>query len=297
MTAIKIENLTKYYGATRGIEALNLSVGQGTVFGYIGPNGAGKSTTIKLLLDFIKPTSGTAQIFGMDCRKKNVQIKRDVGYLPAEVSYYDHMKVSTLLDYSASFYGKNLKSRTKKLCDRLDLDVSRKIEELSLGNRKKVAIVQAMMHNPRLLIMDEPSSGLDPLVKAAFYELLNQEKEEGTTIFFSSHILSEVEKVCSKVGIIKDGALIKTENIQTLNGTKHKKIKIIFKEPPRGEISIDGAKDTSLKNNQMELIYGSSIQRLISELNKYEIEDIWIGDPTLEEIFINFYSKEKEEIS
>jgi ABC-type multidrug transport system ATPase subunit len=203
---------------------------KGEIFGFIGPNGAGKSTTIRLLLNFIYPTSGNATVFSKDIVKYSKEIRQLVGYLPSEIHYYDDMKVVDLLRYSANFHKKLDTTRMKKLADRLDLDLTRKIEDLSFGNRKKVGIVQAIIHEPKLLILDEPTGGLDPLMQNTFFELLQEERDKGATIFFSSHVLSEVQKTCDRVAIIKEGSLVKVESVETLTHNKVKNVTITLIE-------------------------------------------------------------------
>ena len=205
MGIIETKNLTKSYGKSRGIIDLNLNVKEGEIYGFIGPNGAGKSTTIRTLLSLIKKTSGEATIFGLDCEKDRVKILQNVGYLPSEIFYYDNMKAIDLLQYSASFYKKDCTARIKELSQRLDLDLHKKIEDMSLGNKKKVGIIQGLLHDPSLIILDEPTSGLDPLMQRTFFQLIEEENKRGKTVLFSSHILSEVQKISHRVGIIKEG--------------------------------------------------------------------------------------------
>jgi ABC-2 type transport system ATP-binding protein len=207
VNVIEINNLTKTYGKSRGISDISFHVEQGEIFGFIGPNGAGKSTTIRTLLSLIYPTSGSATIFGKDCIKFAPEIKKEIGYLPSEVFYYDNMKVKDLLKYSASFYKKDCSRRMKELAEIMDLDLNKKIDDLSLGNKKKVGIVQGLLHEPKLIILDEPTSGLDPLMQQKFFELLEEENRKGATILFSSHILSEVQRLCNRVAIIKEGKI------------------------------------------------------------------------------------------
>lgn len=214
--AIVLNELTKHYGKHRGINNLSFSVNQGEFFGFIGPNGAGKSTTIRTLMGLIRPTGGSASIFDLDCHSKASVIARDVGYLPSENSYYENMKVRELLQYTADLYGMDCKTKMKELADRLNLDLSRKIADLSLGNKKKVGIVSAIMTSPKLIIMDEPTSGLDPLIQQAFYDILKEENSRGATVFFSSHVLSEVQKLCDRVAILKEGQLIGIQSIKEL---------------------------------------------------------------------------------
>src|SRR5665647_2400083 len=207
MSVIEIRNLTKSYGKARGIIDVSLNVEEGEIFGFIGPNGAGKSTAIRTLLGLIYPTSGTSTIFGKNCTQFP-EIRKEVGYLPSEVFYYDNMRVMDLLKYSASFYKKDCTKRIKELAEIMDLDLKKKIDDLSFGNKKKVGIVQGLLHEPKLIILDEPTSGLDPLMQQKFFELIGQENKNGATVFFSSHILTEVQKMCERVAIIKEGKII-----------------------------------------------------------------------------------------
>lgn len=239
--AIVLNELTKHYGKHRGINNLSFSVNQGEFFGFIGPNGAGKSTTIRTLMGLIRPTGGSASIFGLDCHSKASVIAKDVGYLPSENSYYENMKVRELLQYTADLYGMDCKTKMKELADRLNLDLSRKIADLSLGNKKKVGIVSAIMTSPKLIIMDEPTSGLDPLIQQAFYDILKEENSRGATVFFSSHVLSEVQKLCDRVAILKEGQLIGIQSIKELRESGYKKVSLSAKEAiPRDFFDLSG---------------------------------------------------------
>ena len=213
---LEIKNLTKYYGKTLGIKNLSLSLEEGEVFGFIGPNGAGKSTTIRSIMNLINKTEGEVYINGEEFTKDKIELKKIIGYLPSEIHLYEDLTVKEILDYHESFYKENIHKRRKELVKRLQLDESKKIEDLSLGNTKKVGIVLAFMHNPQILILDEPTSGLDPIMQQTFYELLKEEQKKGTTILYSTHILSEISKICTRVGIIKDGKLLKIETIEEL---------------------------------------------------------------------------------
>jgi len=230
MNVIEIKNLTKSYGKSRGIIDVSFNVEEGEIFGFIGPNGAGKSTTIRTLLSLIYPTSGSASIFGMDCIKYAPEIAKEVGYLPSEVFYYDKMKVIDILKYSASFYKKDCSQRIKELAEIMDLDVKKRIDDLSFGNKKKVGIVQCLLHEPKLIILDEPTSGLDPLMQQKFFDLLLEENKKGATILLSSHVLSEVQRLCSRVAIIKEGKIVKLEKMSDLTENNYKKFKIETKE-------------------------------------------------------------------
>lgn len=290
MNIIETRNLTKYYGRSRGIIDVDLDILGGEIFGFVGPNGAGKSTTIRTLLAFLRPTKGSAKIFGMDCILEAPKIKSAVGYIPAEVNYYEDMKVKDLLNYSAKFYQKDCRKRIKQLSKILKLDLGKKINSLSSGNKKKVSIVQALLHEPGLLILDEPTNGLDPLIQNRFFEILKEESEKGVTIFFSSHILSEVQRICDRVAIIKEGKIIKIEQIDELRKTRYKKIKIAFADGVRvNSLTTAGIKDSQVKDNILEFIYSGKINNIIQELSGKDIDNIWIEEPALEEIFMHYY--------
>lgn len=291
MYAIETNNLCKSYGKTRGITDVNLKIGCGEVFGFIGPNGAGKSTTIRTILNFIFPTSGSAKIMGLDCIKESKKIKELIGYLPSEVNYYDDMKISQLLKYSGGFYNKDCSKRTKELCHIFEVDSSKKINELSLGNKKKVGIIQALLHEPKLIILDEPTSGLDPLMQKTFFEVLKEENKKGTSIFFSSHILSEVQEMCHKVAIIKEGKILKTEEISKLRDDQFKKIMIIFNNENL-DINIPGAINTVKLGASIKFLYNGNINDLIDTLHKNKVKNLMIEEPSLEEIFMHYYAKE-----
>ncbi|MFZ5353804.1 MAG: ATP-binding cassette domain-containing protein [Bacillota bacterium] len=290
MKAIEINKLTKYYGKSRGIIDVSFSIEEGEIFGFIGPNGAGKSTTIRTLLNFIYPTGGSASIFGKDILKETDEIRKMIGYLPSEVHYYDDMKSKELLSYSASYYRKDCSKKIKKLAERLDLDLNKRIEDLSFGNRKKVGIIQALLHEPKLLILDEPTSGLDPLMQNIFFELLKEENKKGVTIFFSSHVLSEVQRMCERVAIIKEGRLIKVESIENLTGNQFKNVTVVFKNDV-SDIDLSGIIRKEKQGNELKLLYNGGSNLLITELNKHEIKDLLIEEPTLEEIFMHYYQK------
>jgi ABC-2 type transport system ATP-binding protein len=291
MKIVDIKNLTKTYNKNRGIINLTFSIEEGEIFGFIGPNGAGKSTTIRTLLNFIYPTSGSATIFGKDIIKYSKEIRQNVGYLPSEVHYYDDMKVIDLLKYSAGFYKKFNPKRMNELTERLDLDLHKKIEDLSFGNRKKVGIVQAMLHEPKLLILDEPTSGLDPLMQNTFFELLAEERKKGTTIFFSSHILSEVQKMCDRVAIIKEGKLVKVETIENLTKNNLKYITVTFERAEQMDFELEGIVKKEVNGNEMTLLYSGNIKALLTRLNALPIKDLLIEEPTLEEVFMHYYEK------
>lgn len=292
MNVIEINNLTKYYGKSRGIIDVSFNVEAGEIFGFIGPNGAGKSTTIRTLLGLIKPTSGTAFIFGKNCFTDGKEILKDVGYLPSEVFYYDSMKVIDLLKYSASFYKKDCTKRIYELAEIMDLDLNKKIEELSFGNKKKVGIVQGLLHEPKLIILDEPTSGLDPLMQQKFFELIKQENQKGVTVLLSSHILSEVQKLCNRVAIIKEGRIIKIETIENLRGENYKRIIIeTDTDLSLDYFNIDGVNDFTINNHTYSFLYKGDINIIIKKLAMLNIKNITIHEPDLEEIFMHYYEK------
>jgi len=288
---IHTKNLTKYYKKNaRGIIDVSLDIKKGEIFGFIGPNGAGKSTTVRTLLNFIFPTSGSATISGLDIILDTVDIKKIIGYIPSEINLYGDMTVQSFLDYAANFNENDHRKRQKELINKLSLDVSRKIGDLSFGNKKKVAIVQALQSHPQVLILDEPTSGLDPLMQNTFFSIIKEEQKRGATIFFSSHILSEVQRICDRVAIIKEGKIIKVEKIDDIMKARAKKIRIKTKE----EIEIN---DYILKykreNGYISFVYTGHINVLFKLLNTIHIEDLTIEEPSLEEIFMHYYTKEE----
>ena len=293
MEIIKTTKLTKYYGKARGIVDLDLTVAQGEFFGFIGPNGAGKSTTIRTLMGLIRPTGGSASIFDLDCHSKASVIARDVGYLPSENSYYENMKVRELLQYTADLYGMDCKTKMKELADRLNLDLSRKIADLSLGNKKKVGIVSAIMTSPKLIIMDEPTSGLDPLIQQAFYDILKEENSRGATVFFSSHVLSEVQKLCDRVAILKEGQLIGIQSIKELRESGYKKVSLSAKEAiPRDFFDLSGIANyaETADKTSVSFMYNGNITAIIDKLHLLHLDDVLLEEPSLEEIFMHYYA-------
>lgn len=293
MNVIEIKNLTKTYGKARGISDVSFNVEEGEIFGFIGPNGAGKSTTIRTLLSLIYPTSGSATIFGKDSVQFAPEIKKEIGYLPSEVFYYDNMKVKDLLNYSASFYKKDCSKRIKELAEIMDLDLSKKIDDLSLGNKKKVGIVQGLLHEPKLIILDEPTSGLDPLMQQKFFELLEEENRKGATILFSSHILTEVQRLCNRVAIIKEGKIVTVEKISTLKENTYKKFKVETKEPLEPDyFNLLGVNKLEVKGNLTSFLFKGNINDVMRKIADIEISNLWIEEPDLEEIFMHYYEKE-----
>ena len=284
---LEIKKLTKYYGNVLGVKDLSLDLYKGETFGFIGPNGAGKSTTIRSIMNLINKNSGEVLFEGERLDKDNIELKKYIGYLPSEVSLYEDFTVKEMLDYHASFYNKDTTKRRKELVKRLKLDESKKIEELSLGNLKKVGIVLAFMHEPKLLILDEPTSGLDPIMQQVFYELLEEENKKGTTIFYSTHILSEISKICNRVGIIKDGKLLKIENIKELLDKSLNYVTI--KSNSINDIVKELKIDTEIKENEITFKNTIKTNELIRILSKYEIDKLLIEEASLEDVFLHYY--------
>lgn len=291
MAAIEIRELTKYYGKTRGIDRISLDVEEGAFFGFIGPNGAGKSTTIRTLLGLLKPTSGSAYVLGNDIESDQATLLKEIGYLPSEAVFYEGMRVRELLKLAADVRGLDCTKEVKQLCERLQLDYNQKIEELSFGNRKKVGIIAALQHQPKLLILDEPTSGLDPLMQKEFFDILGERNQNGTTIFLSSHILSEVQRNCTKAAIIRGGRIIVCDSVETLAKTNAKRVQI------RGKIELghlEGMRDRKDSVDGVSFLYSGDMNPLLQCLSQGKIQDLSISDPDLEEIFLHYYEKDGE---
>ena len=291
MYAIQTENLTKYYGKTRGILNLSLTVEAGDYFGFIGPNGAGKSTTIRSLLGLITPSSGKALLLGKDVARDKEEILQNTGYLPSEALFYPGMRVGEVLKLSADLRKKDCSREAAVLCERLELDPSRKAEELSFGNRKKLAIICALQSKPELLILDEPTGGLDPLMQHAFFEILKERNEEGTTIFMSSHILSEIERHCRRAAVIREGELIAQGSVEELAKTSAKRVVI------QGDVDLEGLegiRDLRTMDRSVSFLFNGETGKLLDRLAQGQIQDVSISEPDLEEIFLHYYRKEEE---
>ena len=294
MAIIETKQLTKYYGKSRGIVGVDLSIEEGEVFGFIGPNGAGKSTTLRLLLGLIHPTSGSAQIFGKDCVKDAHLIHKDIGYLPSEVFYYDNMKVKDLFDYSASFYGKDCSAKVHDLAKRLDLDLTKKIDDLSYGNKKKVGIIQGLLHSPKLILLDEPTSGLDPLMQNIFFDILAEENKRGATVLFSSHILSEVQRLCDRVAIIKEGKIVKLDTMESMKKEAYLKVFIETKKAiDVTKWKIDHLTQVVQNANTTTFLYKGDLNALMDQLAKLELIRVNVQEADLEDIFLHYYQKEE----
>lgn len=291
MEAIQTVDLTKYYGKARGITDLNLTVKEGEFFGFIGPNGAGKSTTIRTLLGLISPTSGNAQIFGKDIAKEKNVVLQKTGYLPSEALFYPGMKVKDILKLSADLRKTDCHSEASVLCERLQLDVNRKVNELSFGNRKKAAIVCALQHKPDLLVLDEPTGGLDPLMQREFFTILRERNQEGATIFLSSHILSEIQRNCTRAAIIRDGRIIACDSVDQLSKTSARRVTV------HGHVdleNLEGIRDRKDAEDSVSFLYSGDISQLLRCLAQGQITDLTVSEPDLEEIFLHYYAKEGE---
>lgn len=292
MRAIEINSLTKYYGKSRGIIDLSFNVEKGDFFGFIGPNGSGKSTTIRLLLGLINNTSGGALVLGYNPKTETTEILKRVGYLPSETAFYKGMKVKEILKLSADLRGIDCSEEAEKLCRRLDLDVNKKISELSLGNRKKVGIVCALQHKPELYILDEPTSGLDPLIQHEFYKILQERNNEGATIFLSSHILSEVARYCKNAAIIREGKLIVSDSVSNLSQSDIKRVTL---KGASEIIKSDNLCDLKIADGVTSFLYRGKPNDLIKELSTITFDDVTVTDPNLEEVFMHYYKKEGEQ--
>lgn len=288
MEAIYSEKLTKFYGKTRGIDKLDLTVNKGEFFGFIGPNGAGKSTLIRTLLGLVSPTGGYARIFGKDTVKYSKEILKDVGYLPSEAVFYSGMKVKDVLKLSADLRKADCTEEANHLCERLQLDINKKTEELSYGNRKKVAIVCALQHRPSLLLLDEPTGGLDPLMQREFFDILKERNREGATVFLSSHVLSEVQRNCSRAAVINNGKIIACGTIDELSETRAKRVTV------HGSIDVDGLEGICGLNtakDSLSFLYSGDIKCLLRALSQGNVLDFTVTEPDFEEIFLHYYEK------
>lgn len=287
MDAIRTFSLTKYYGKSRGIIDMNLTVAEGDFFGFIGPNGAGKSTTIRTLLGLISPTDGNAQVLGMDVVRQKELLLSHIGYMPSEASFYSNMRVEDIIRFSADLRHKDCWTEARRLCERLELDIHKKIRELSLGNRKKVSIVCALQHKPELYILDEPTSGLDPLMQREFFAILEERNHEGATIFLSSHILSEIQRHCRNAAIIRDGRLLATDSTQNLGHTDAKRVHLRGVTAPP---SLEHIKAVQTDGDSVTFLYNGDLNILLTAISTLTLTDISISEPDLEEVFLHYYT-------
>ena len=286
MEAVRTISLTKYYGKSRGIKDINLSVPEGDFFGFIGPNGAGKSTTIRTLLGLISPSSGTAEIFGQDIRGHKDKILSGIGYMPSEANFYPAMKVREVIRLSAELRGRDCSVEAARLCERLELDTGKKIGALSLGNRKKVSIVCALQHQPKLCIFDEPTSGLDPLMQREFYAILEERNAQGATIFLSSHVLSEVQRHCRHAAVIREGEILVVDSMEHLGKTRAKRVTLRGVDAPP---ALEGIRDVKKGGDAVNFLYSGSPEVLLNALAALPLTDVTITEPDLEEIFMHYY--------
>ena len=286
---LEVKNLTKYYGKVKGIENISFTLEKGEIFGFIGPNGSGKSTTIRSIMNLLNKNSGQVFINGKEFKKNDIQIKAMIGYLPSEINLYDDMTVKEIFDYHQKFYNKDITKRRNELTSLLNLDENKKIEELSLGNLKKLGIVLSLMHNPKILILDEPTSGLDPIMQKVFFNILKEEKKKGTTILYSTHILSEISKICDRVGIIKDGNLIKIEKIEEILDKNLTFIKITSNEK-ESIIKKLKIKEYLLEDNTIKFYNNLTHDDLIKKISKFKIDKIIIEEASLEDLFLHYYN-------
>lgn len=286
MKAIETKGLTKFYGKARGIIDVNLEVAEGDFYGFIGPNGAGKSTTIRTLLGLIKATEGSAKVLGLDVSADKTKLLARVGYLPSEAVFYRGMKVRDVLKLSAGLRGLDCRKEAEALCERLELDMGRKVDELSFGNRKKVAIVCAMQHKPDLYILDEPTGGLDPLMQREFFEILKEKNKEGATVFLSSHILSEIQKNCSRAAIIREGRIVASGSVEELAASQAKRVAVTGKVDLTG---VEGIRSLQTSGDTASFLYGGDMKSLLGCLAAQDVTDLSIAEPDLEEIFMHYY--------
>lgn len=290
MSIIEVEHLTKYYGKAHGIEDVSFTVEEGEIFGFIGPNGAGKTTTIRTLLGLLFPSRGAARILGKDIFREGPEIRRYIGYLPSEVFFYERMRVRDLLHYAASFYPGDHRQRLRELAEYMELDLDRKVDELSYGNKKKVGIVQGLLHAPKLLFLDEPTLGLDPLMQLKFFELIRRENQgRGVTVFFSSHILSEVQRLCNRVAIIREGRIVEISDIRTLQQKSYKKVTVMAEGLNSERFDLPGVANLQVENSTVRLYFKGDINVILKRLADLQVRDVTIEDPTLEEIFMHYY--------
>ncbi len=292
MYAIETAELTKYYGKSRGIINVGLSVDEGEVFGFIGPNGAGKTTSIRILLGLIRPTSGQARIFGKPVPLGGGKLYRHVGYVPSEVNYYPEMTGRDLLDYANRFYSVDYRQWVEELSDRLQFEPDKNIRSYSHGNLKKLGIIQAFMHKPRLVILDEPGSGLDPLIRQELFNILEEMNQKGVTIFFSTHVLEEVERICHRVAMIKEGRLIQVGPVDDLPGRDMRVVvlKVAGRQPSNVALAkIGEAEEIPARPGYYRVLSRLTVNELVAHLNRFELEYLRITDPSLEEIFMELY--------
>lgn len=291
MHAIQVENLTCLYRNGRGIRNIDLEVRKGEVFGFLGPNGAGKTTLIRTLLGFIHPQAGKISVLGLDAISHSRAVRARVGYLPSDPALYDFLTGQQNLDFALAVRGVKDRARVKDLADRLEIDLKRRLKTLSRGNKQKVAIVAALAHDPDLIILDEPTSGLDPLVQETFAALIRAEQARGKTIFMSSHVLSEVEALCDRVGVIRDGEIVTVDQVENLKKQRVKYVTAEFRDTMPDLSRVDGVRDLQVEGRKARFTFHGSVDLLIGELSRCSLIDLSLDDPPLEEIFRAFYER------
>lgn len=290
-TIIQTDKLTKFYGKNRGIEDLSLEIAEGEIFGFLGPNGAGKSTTIKLLLNFIKPSSGSAKIFGLDPTTDIVDINHNIGYLPGEVHMYEQLSAQNHLNFQAKLHNNVSWEYVRELQDRLQANFHKPIKALSHGNKQKIALIGALMQKPKLLILDEPTTGLDPLMQQEFYKIIEEVNKAGTTVFVSSHILPEIERLCDRVAIIREGKLVITEEISHLKQKATRPVEVTFASTPdkKDFEKISEVKKLIVDDKTLHCEIQGSYDAFVKALAKYEVVNFLTSEPNLEQIFLGYY--------
>lgn len=291
MDVIEIKDLRKYYGSKRGLESASLSVKKGEIYGFIGPNGAGKTTLIRILMGLLPKDNGTAKVFGVEASMIETKSQKNIGYMPSEAAFFAEYKVSELIEFYSNIRKPN-KSYVEKLIQTLDIDTEKPFQALSFGNKKKIGILIALMHDPELLILDEPTTGLDPLIQKQFLELLLELKKAGKTIFLSSHVLSDIQKVCDRVGLIKNGSVILENDMHLLKKEEHKVVEIT----PPIDIKMEGMHDVINLEESFSFKYRGPIQPLLKKLADYDLKDVVIRDVSLEEIFLSYYEGEQNHV-
>ena len=295
LVAIRTSKLTKDYGAARGLFELDLQVSPQEVFGYLGPNGSGKTTTIRLLMGMIRPTTGSAHVFGLDCVRDSVEVKRKVGYLPGDVPQFGSLRGSEIVAYLGGMRGGVDRRHVRAIAERLDLDLNRRFREYSSGNKQKLAILLAFMHRPELLVLDEPTSGLDPLNQQEFYAMLREARDDGATVFLSSHILSEVEHVCDRVGILRSGRLVKVAQLDELRRIRVHRVEVEFApdaEVPEARLrSAPGVESLQVEGSRVTCTIRGSFDGLLDAISDSEVTDLVSTEPSLEEFFLSFFGE------
>lgn len=293
MEPIILENVSKSYGKIKAVENLSLKVNEGEIYGFIGPNGAGKSTTIRMLLNFIRADKGSIKVLGYSPLTHEVEIKKQTGYVSADTFIYSDMRVKELFCFTKSFHKINADKKIKMLCDALEIDLHKKFEQLSFGNRKKVAIACVLLYSPKLIILDEPSNGLDPVIRSNMYELLKEEQKNGATIFFSSHVLSEVQHFCTRIGLLKEGKLIKETSAAEFTNVGYLQVRIESNDEINFS-SLPGIAGLERKDKVYHFIYSGSPNDLIKKLSTINIDSLHVSEPELENVFMHYFEKESE---